>query len=97
VGAMISGADKRAAAEFSFWLAMPTMAGAFTYDLLKNYKNLTTDDVVSIGVGFVAAFFAALFVVRGFLAFVSARGFKPFAWWRIIVGSVGFVGLWLTS
>lgn len=96
VGAMLSGADKRAAAEFSFWLAMPTMAGAFTYDLLKNYKILTMDDALMIGVGFVAAFFAALFVVRGFLAFVAARGFAFFAWWRIIVGSVGFVGLWLT-
>lgn len=96
VGAMLSGADKRSAAEFSFWLAMPTMAGAFTYDLLKNYKNLTTDDVVSISVGFVAAFFAALIVVRGFLGFVAAHGFRLFAWWRIIVGSVGFVGLWLT-
>jgi undecaprenyl-diphosphatase len=96
VGAMLSGADKRSAAEFSFWLAMPTMAGAFAYDLLKNYKNLTTDDVVSISVGFVAAFFAALIVVRGFLGFVAAHGFRLFAWWRIIVGSVGFVGLWLT-
>jgi undecaprenyl-diphosphatase len=95
VGALLSGADKRSAAEFSFWLAMPTMAGAFTFDLLKNYKILTADDVVAISVGFVAAFFAALFVVRGFLAFVSARGFAMFAWWRIIVGSVGFVGLWL--
>jgi len=51
---------------------------------------------VTIGVGFVAAFFAALVVVRGFLAFVSRRGFRPFAWWRIVVGSVGFVGLMLT-
>jgi undecaprenyl-diphosphatase len=96
VGAMLSGADKRAAAEFSFWLAMPTMAGAFTYDLLKNYKVLTANDVTSIAVGFVAAFFAALFVVRGFLGFVSARGFGLFAWWRIIVGSVGFAALLLT-
>lgn len=96
VGAMLSGADKRAAAEFSFWLAMPTMAGAFTYDLLKNYKILTTDDVTAIAVGFVAAFVAALFVVRGFLAFVAARGFAFFAWWRIVVGTAGFVGLWLT-
>lgn len=96
VGAMALGADKRAAAEFSFWLAMPTMAGAFAYDLYKNYKILDTNDVVIIGVGFVAAFFAALVVVRGFLAFVSRRGFTPFAWWRIIVGSAGFVGLMLT-
>jgi undecaprenyl-diphosphatase len=97
VGAMLHGADKRSAAEFTFWLAMPTMAGAFAFDLYKNHNILTFDDVVTISVGFVAAFFAALFVVRGFLAFVSRRGFALFAWWRIIVGSLGFVGLWLTS
>ena len=96
VGAMFMGADKRAAAEFSFWLAMPTMAGAFAYDLFKNYKILEFNDVVTISVGFVAAFFAALYVVRGFLAFVSRRGFTMFAWWRIALGSVGFVGLVLT-
>ncbi len=96
VGAMAFGADKRSAAEFSFFLAMPTMAGAFAYDLFKNYKILEFNDVVFISVGFVAAFFAALYVVRGFLAFVSKRGFTPFAWWRIVVGSLGFVGLALT-
>ncbi|HEY8580962.1 MAG TPA: undecaprenyl-diphosphate phosphatase [Beijerinckiaceae bacterium] len=93
VGAMVMGADKRSAAEFSFWLAMPTMAGAFAYDLFKNYKILDAGDVAVIGVGFVAAFFAALVVVRGFLAFVSRRGFGLFAWWRIVVGTVGFVAL----
>lgn len=97
VGAMFMGADKRAAAEFSFWLAMPTMAGAFAYDLFKNYKLLEVNDVVTISIGFVAAFFAALVVVRGFLAFVSKRGFTLFAWWRIIVGSLGLVGLLLTA
>ena len=51
VGAMLLGADKRSAAEFSFFLAMPTMAGAFTYDLLKNYKNLSLDDGILIGIG----------------------------------------------
>ena len=97
VGAMFMGADKRAAAEFSFWLAMPTMAGAFAYDLFKNYKLLEVNDVVTISIGFVAAFFAALVVVRGFLAFVSRRGFTLFAYWRIIVGSLGFIGLLLTA
>ena len=93
---MALGADKRAAAEFSFWLAMPTMAGAFAYDLYKNHKILEASDLATIGVGFVAAFAAALVVVRGFLAFVSRRGFRPFAWWRIAVGSIGFAGLLLT-
>ena len=93
VGAMISGADKRTAAEFSFFLAMPTMAGAFAYDLLKNYQTLSIENGMLIGVGFITAFLAALFVVRGFLAFVSSRGFKPFAWWRIIVGSAGLAAI----
>ncbi|RDJ20237.1 undecaprenyl-diphosphate phosphatase [Bosea caraganae] len=95
VGAMLLGADKRAAAEFSFFLAMPTMAGAFTYDLLKNYKNLTSDDMTLIVVGFIAAFFAALLVVKTFLDYVSRRGFTLFAWWRIIVGAAGLAGLWV--
>jgi len=97
VGAMLLGASKRAAAEFSFFLAMPTMAGAFAYDLLKNYKILTFDDGILIVIGFVAAFFSALIVVRSFLDFVSKRGFALFAWWRIIVGMVGLAGLWIVG
>jgi undecaprenyl-diphosphatase len=93
VGAMLLGADKRAAAEFSFFLAMPTMAGAFTYDLLKNYKILSGGDVAGIVVGFLAAFVAALIVVRSLLAYVSRHGFRPFAWWRIVVGAAGLAGL----
>ncbi len=93
VGAMLMGATKRTATEFSFYLAMPTMAGAFAKDLLDNYKNLSSDDAVLIVIGFVAAFFAALFVVRWVLDYVSRHGFWLFAWWRIIVGSLGFAGL----
>jgi undecaprenyl-diphosphatase len=93
VGAMLMGATKRAAAEFSFFLAMPTMAGAFAYDLLKNYKILSADDAVLIVVGFIAAFFAAVIVVRSLLAYVSRHGFTPFAWWRIIVGAAGLAAL----
>lgn len=94
VGSMLMGADKRSAAEFSFFLAMPTMAGAFAYDLMKNYKLLQFNDTLLIIIGFVAAFFSALYVVRGFLQFVSSHGFKPFAWWRIIVGVLGWIGLY---
>jgi undecaprenyl-diphosphatase len=93
VGAMLLGAEKRAAAEFSFFLAMPTMAGAFTYDLLKNYKILSFDDLALIAAGLVAAFVSALLVVNLFLAYVSRHGFTPFAWWRIVVGSAGLAGL----
>ena len=97
VGAMLLGASKRAAAEFSFFLAMPTMAGAFAYDLLKNYKTLSFDDTMLIVVGFIAAFCSALLVVRLFLDYVSKRGFALFAWWRIIVGMVGLAGLWIVG
>jgi undecaprenyl-diphosphatase len=91
VGAMLLGSSKRAAAEFSFFLALPTMAGAFAYDLLKNYKTMTFDGAVLIGIGFVAAFISALVVVKTLLGIVSNYGFKPFAWWRILVGGAGLV------
>src|SRR3954453_23158436 len=87
VGAMMMGASKRAAAEFSFFLAMPTLAGAFAYDLLKNYKFLSANDVMIIVAGFLSAFVAALVVVKLFLDYVSRHGFTPFAYWRIIVGA----------
>ena len=95
-GALLMGTDKRSAAEFSFFLAMPTMAGAFAYDLYKNYALLSFDDVTTITVGFIMAFISGVFVVRGLLDFVSRHGFMVFAWWRIIVGTAGLVGLWLT-
>lgn len=93
VGAMLMGADKRSAAEFSFFLAMPTMTGAFVYDLLKNYKVLTADDAAMIVAGFIAAFISALVVVKTLLDYVSRHGFMPFALWRIIVGAAGLAGL----
>lgn len=95
VGALLLGTDKRSAAEFSFFLAMPTMVGAFALDLYKNRDALSFDDVTIIGVGFVAAFVSALLVVRALLDFVSKRGYAPFAWWRIAVGGLGLIGLLL--
>lgn len=97
VGALLLGADKRSAAEFSFFLAMPTMAGAFTLDLIKNRDALSFDDSALIAVGFVAAFVSALFVVHSLLGFVSRRGYGIFAWWRVLVGTAGLVGLWLVG
>jgi len=93
VGALLLGADKRSATEFSFFLAMPTMVGAFAYDLYKNHASLTLDDVQSIALGFVVAFAAAVVVVRYLLAFVSGHGFALFAYWRIIVGGMGLGAL----
>jgi undecaprenyl-diphosphatase len=93
VAAMLFGSDKRSAAEFSFFLAMPTMAGAFAYDLYKSHDQITSAGAWNIVVGFAAAFVAGVFVVRRLLDFVSQRGFAPFAYWRIIVGAVGLAAL----
>jgi undecaprenyl-diphosphatase len=93
VGATLMGSSKPAAAEFSFFLAMPTMAGAFAYDLFKNYKSLDFNDAALIGIGFVMAFLSALLVVRLFVGIVSRHGFAPFAYWRIGVGTFGLVAL----
>lgn len=91
VGALILGVDKRAAAEFSFFLAMPTMLGAFVFDLYKSRHDLNLDQGVLIAIGFVMAFLAALLVVRTLLDFVSRRGYAIFGWWRIAVGCIGLV------
>lgn len=93
VGALALGADKRTAAEFSFYLSMPTMIGAFGFDLLKNRALLDSAAIGHVVVGFVCAFLAAAFVVRRLLAYVSRHGYAVFAWWRIIVGVVVLIAL----
>lgn len=93
VGALLLGADKRSAAEFSFFLAMPTMAGAFAYDLYKNRDILSAADLPIIATGFVAAFVAAVFVVRFLLDYVSRHGYALFGWWRLVVGGAGLAAL----
>ena len=93
VGAMLLGTDKRTAAEFSFFLAMPTMAGAFAYDLYKNYAILERPDIMNIALGFTVAFVAGVIVVRYLLQYVSRHGFALFAWWRILVGGAGLGAL----
>jgi undecaprenyl-diphosphatase len=93
VGALLLGADKRSAAEFSFFLAMPTMAGAFVYDLYQNRDILSANDLPIIATGFLFAFIAAVLVVRKLLDFVSRRGYAPFAYWRLLVGTVGLAAL----
>ena len=97
VGGLLLGTSKAAAAEFSFFLALPTMAGAFAYDLYKNRDALSFDDGIIIMVGFIAAFIAAVAVVRSLLTFVSRHGYTPFGWWRIAVGGIGLVALALVG
>ena len=93
ISAMLLGADKRAAAEFSFFLAIPTMIGAFAYDFYKNRADMTTDHLGIIAIGFVVSFLTAMIVVKTFLDYVTRHGFALFAWWRVIVGSLGLVAL----
>ena len=93
VGALMLGVGKRAAAEFSFFLSMPTMLGAFVYDLYKNRDVLDASALGEIAVGFVFAFIAAVFVVRWLLGYVSRHGYALFGWWRIVVGGVALVAL----
>ncbi len=94
VGAMLQRADKRSAAEFSFFLAIPTMTGAFVVQTWSARHDLAVGNAGGlIAVGFVVAFFSALAVVRTFIDFVGKRGLAPFAWWRIIVGAAGLIAV----
>jgi len=93
VGAMLLGAEKRAAAEFSFFLAIPTMAGAFVYDLYKSRADLSVDHGTIIAIGFVVSFITAIVVVKAFLGYVTRHGFTLFAWWRVVVGTLGLIAL----
>lgn len=88
IGALALGVERRAAAEFSFFLAIPTMLGASALDLYKSHDALTTNDAGMIAIGFVAAFVSAMVVVRTFVGFVGRHGFAPFGWYRIVVGSL---------
>ncbi|MET3927281.1 undecaprenyl-diphosphate phosphatase [Devosia sp. 2618] len=93
VGAMLFGATKRAAAEFTFFIALPIMVGAFGYDLYKSRDLIDPSLALSVGIGFAAAFVVGAIVVRYLLDFVSRYGFAPFAWWRIAVGGAGIIAL----
>lgn len=88
IGALLLGADRKAATEFSFFLAIPTMFAATVFDLYDNWKLLSLDNMQLIAVGFTAAFVSALIVVRWVVAYISKHGFTPFAIYRIILGSV---------
>jgi undecaprenyl-diphosphatase len=86
--------DRAAAAEFSFFLAMPTMMGAFAHDLWEVRTQLAPERALEIAIGFVTAFAAAVVVVRPFLRYVARSGFAPFAWYRIAAGALILVAMW---
>ena len=97
MGALSLGVERRTAAEFSFFLAVPTMLGATTLELLKHrHEMLAGAHGVGFGavaVGFVVSFVVALVVVRGFVHYISRHGFAPFAWYRIVAGAVALAWL----
>jgi len=95
VGGLLLGVDKKAAAEFSFFLAIPTMVGAFTLDFWESREMITNDVAGLIAIGFVVSFISGLFVVRFLVDFVGRFGFAPFSAWRILVGTVGLLAIWL--
>ncbi|MDP3194038.1 undecaprenyl-diphosphate phosphatase [Tabrizicola sp.] len=95
VGALLMGVEKRAAAEFSFLLSLPTMGAAVVYDLYQNRDVLDFAAMWDIAVGFAVAFLTAAIVVRWVLNFIGKHGYALFGWWRIIVGSVALTALLL--
>nr|WP_302053945.1 undecaprenyl-diphosphate phosphatase [Sphingomonas tagetis] len=93
LGAMSMGVDRKTAAEFSFFLALPTLTGATVLQLFKHRAELTSDDFGLIGVGMLVSFVVAWIVVKAFLAVVTRYGFAPFAWYRIVAGVAALVWL----
>lgn len=91
VGSMLMRVDKRAAAEFSFFLAIPTMAGAFVVDAWKNRQELAAaqGEIMLIAIGFVVAFLVGMAVIRAMLAILTRHGLAPFGWFRIAAGLAG--------
>lgn len=93
MGAMAFGIDRRTAAEFSFFLALPTLTGATVLQLVKHRDAITTSDLQLIGVGAFVSFVVALAVVKAFMAVVTKHGFAPFAWYRIVAGAAALMML----
>lgn len=86
IGAMLLGLSRRAATEFSFFLAVPTLVAAGAYDAYKHRALFTLDDAGTFGVGFVAAFVSAFLCIRWLLRYISNHDFTIFAWYRIVFG-----------
>ena len=89
------GVERKTAAEFSFFVAVPTMMGATTLALYKEGAALAAADISNIAIGFTISFVVAALVIKGFMAIVTRYGFAPFAWYRIAAGIVALI--WLNS
>lgn len=88
IGGLLFGLSRKAAAEFSFFLAIPIMFAATFYDVYKNRAILEWGDISMFAVGFLGAFFSALVAIRGLIRFISNHDFTVFAWYRIVFGIV---------
>jgi undecaprenyl-diphosphatase len=97
LGGLSLGVERRTAAEFSFFLAIPTMLGATTLELVKHRDTLMAGasgvGFGTVAVGFVVSFVVAIVVVKAFVHYISRHGFAPFAWYRIVVGAAALVWL----
>jgi undecaprenyl-diphosphatase len=93
MGAMSLGIDRRTAAEFSFFLALPTLVGATALQMFKHRHEIQAHDLSLISLGFAVSFVVAMAVIKGFLAIVTKHGFAPFAWYRIFAGAAALVWL----
>ena len=90
---MSFGVDRKTAAEFSFFLALPTLSGATALQLFKHGDAVTRDSLGLIAVGFIVSFVVALVVVKSFISVVQRYGFAPFAWYRIVAGVAALIWL----
>jgi len=93
LGAVSLGVDRKTAAEFSFFLAVPTLAGATVLQMAKHGDQLTGDGLKLIGIGFVVSFIVAVVVVKAFVAAITRYGFAPFGWYRIVAGIAALIWL----
>jgi undecaprenyl-diphosphatase len=93
LGAMSFGVDRKTAAEFSFFLAVPTLTGATALELFKHRSEIAADQLAWIGIGSLVSFVVAVIVVKAFISIITRFGFAPFAWYRIAAGTAALVWL----
>ena len=93
IGGLSRGLNRQSATEFSFFLAVPTMAAATTYKLAKSYKTITLDQISTLSIGFIVSFIVSILAIRFFISLVSKSGFKYFGIYRMILGLLIFIVL----
>ncbi|RYF99802.1 MAG: undecaprenyl-diphosphate phosphatase [Chitinophagaceae bacterium] len=94
IGGMQQGLTRRLAAEFSFFVAVPTMAAATGYKLLKSYDSITSESIKLLAIGNIVAFIVAIIAIKFFIGFLQKYGFRLFGWYRIIAGIILLILIW---